>query len=90
MRIWKFPLLVTDLQSVALPAGAKLLSVQAQGDMPQLWALVDEMAAIEHRTFATYGTGDPIPSDPGAYVGTYQIRGGTLVLHVFETDDQMG
>jgi hypothetical protein len=89
MRIWKWPLIVADLQSVALPEGAKLLSLQAQGDMPQLWALVDERAAIEHRTFATYGTGNPIPSDPGAYVGTYQIRGGTLVFHVFETNDPM-
>mgnify|MGYP000632690592 CR=1 FL=1 len=55
MRIWKWTLNATDLQSVALPEGAKLLSVQAQGDMPQLWALVDEKAAIEHRTFVTYG-----------------------------------
>ena len=85
MRIWKWTLQVTDLQSLALPEGAKLLAVQAQGDMPQLWALVDEKALIEHRTFATYGTGNPTPDgDLGQYVGTYQTHGGALVFHVFE------
>ena len=85
MQIWKFPLNVTDLQSHPIPEGAQLLAVQTQDDMPQLWALVDEKAPIVHRNFATYGTGNPMPDgDPGVYVGTYQIRGGALVFHVFE------
>ena len=85
MRIWKWTLHIEDLQSREMPVGAKLLTVQVQDGMPQLWALVDEEAAIETRTFATYGTGNPMPDgDPGAYVGTYQISGGALVFHVFE------
>lgn len=87
MKIWKYPLQVIDLQSLLIPKGAKLLTVQTQGDMPQLWTLVDEKAQIVPRNFATYGTGNPIPdSDPGQYVGTYQIQGGVLVFHVFEKD----
>ena len=90
MRIWKWTLAVTDLQSLSIPEGARLLTVQAQGDMPQLWALVDEKAPIVHRNFATYGTGNPMPDgDPGQYVGTYQIRGGALVFHVFEPFNAM-
>lgn len=85
MQIWKWTLQVVDLQSLPIPDGAKLLTVQAQGDMPQLWALVDEKAPIVHRNVASYGTGHPMPDgDPGAYVGTYQIHGGALVFHVFE------
>lgn len=85
MRIWKFNLAVTDMQCIAIPQGAKLLSVQTQRDLPQLWALVDEKAPIEHRNFATYGTGNPMPDvDIGGYVGTYQIQGGAFVFHVFE------
>ena len=85
MRIWKWTLTVTDMQSLPIPEGAKLLAVQMQGDVPQLWALVDEKARIVHRKFATYGTGNPMPDgDPGQYVGTYQICGGALVFHVFE------
>jgi hypothetical protein len=85
MRIWKWTLEVTDRQQLPIPGGAKLLTVQVQHGMPQLWALVDEKAPIIHRTIATYGTGNPLPDgDPGQYVGTYQIRGGALVFHVFD------
>ena len=85
MRIWKWTLTVTDMQSLPIPEGAKLLAVQMQGDVPQLWALVDEKARIVHRKLATYGTGNSMPDgDPGQYVGTYQICGGALVFHVFE------
>ena len=85
MRIWKWTLEVTDRQQLLIPEGAKLLTVQIQHGMPQLWALVDENAPIIHRTIAIYGTGNPLPDgDPGQYVGTYQIRGGALVFHVFD------
>ncbi len=54
-------------------------------DLLQLWAMVDEKAGITLRTFATYGTGNPMPDgNPGEYVGTYQINRGALVFHVFE------
>lgn len=88
MRIWKWSLKVTDRQHLQLPAGAKVLTVQTQFGRPQLWALVDQRAEPEPRTFATYGTGNPMPDgDPGAYVGTYQIDDGALVFHVFEVKD---
>ncbi len=86
MRIWKWTLQVTDLQQVQMPRGAQVLSVQTQGGAPQLWALVDEKAPAEPRTFATYATGNPMPevADYGRFVGTYQMHGGALVFHVFE------
>ena len=85
MRVWKYELKVTDLQTLSMPKGAKVLTVQSQYNTPQLWALVDEKAPVSARTFATYGTGNPMPdNDPGEYVGTYQIVDGALVFHVFE------
>lgn len=85
MRIWKYTLKFADTQSVLMPEGAKPLSVQVQGEAPQLWALVDEKKPLAARTFATYGTGHPLPNDaPGSYVGTYQMHDGALVFHVFE------
>ncbi len=38
MRIFKWTLAVTDAQTLELPQGAGILTVQAQGDMPQLEA----------------------------------------------------
>ncbi len=35
MRIWKWKLEATDVQTIEVPAGAKLLDVQAQGGLPQ-------------------------------------------------------
>lgn len=85
MRIWKFPLEVTDSQRVGMPPGAKLLTVQMQGPTPCLWALVDE--TIPHRVtraIAIYGTGNSMPDEPGEYIATFQMAAGALVFHAFE------
>jgi hypothetical protein len=77
---------VTDLQQVQMPRGAQVLSVQMQGGAPQLWALVDDNAPTTPRTFATYGTGNPMPEVTygGRFVDTYQMHAGSSVFHVFE------
>jgi hypothetical protein len=86
MRIYKYPLQVTDVQILQLPKGARVLAVQCQHDAPQLWALVNEKQPPEPRVFVTYGTGNPIPDTAAQerYTCTYQMRGGALVFHVFE------
>jgi hypothetical protein len=84
MRIWKFPLAVTDRQTVLLPTGSKLLDVQMQGGACCLWALCDEDAPKHLRTIAIYGTGNPVPDEPGEYIATFQMHGGALVFHAFE------
>ena len=84
MRIWKWALNLSDVQSVSIPKGAKLLSVQMQGDAPQLWALCDERADKEQRHIAIYGTGNPMPDAPGEFISTFQTHDGALVFHAFE------
>lgn len=85
--IWKFPLEVTDSQSVKMPKASRILSVQTQGGQPCLWAWVDSEAPLETRTFHTFGTGHPMRKDARQileHVGTYQLNDGALVFHVFE------
>ena len=84
MKIWKWTLEVTDMQSLLMPKGARLLDVQMQGGVPRLWALVGEHTQNEQRHFAMYGTGHPVPEEPGDYVASFQIDDGALVFHVFE------
>lgn len=87
-RIFKYELDVTDTQQLKLPAGARVLCVQAQHGNPCIWAEIeDEETAHEEREFATRGTGHPITFSTDRYVGTYQLHGGCLVFHVFETTD---
>lgn len=84
MRIWKWDLEVTDWQAVLAPKDAKFLSIQMQGDSPKLWALCDEKADKESRYIAIYGTGNPIPEDPGEFINTFQMHGGEGAFHAFE------
>jgi hypothetical protein len=81
--IWKWTL--QPETTIAVPRGAEILTVQAQHNEPQIWMLVDPNAETEERTFQIHGTGHDIPDAPGKYIGTFQLRGGALVLHAFET-----
>lgn len=81
-RIWKF-----DSRGVAMPKGAKLLTVQMQGDAIMLWAELDEAAPIVVRNLIRYGTGWDVAKDPGTYVGTVQGSGG-FVWHLYDQGEQ--
>lgn len=85
MRIWKYRLNIIDEQQLFLPVDAKILTVQTQHGTCCLWTLVnEENTAKEFRKIAIYGTGNPLPDNPGEYIGTFQMHGGDLVFHVFE------
>jgi hypothetical protein len=85
--IWKFPLRITDVQTIALPMGAQILTAQAQGDELQLWAIVDPHELGERRTFRLETTGIPIAIGPARYIATFQLHGGLFVGHLFEVLD---
>lgn len=82
--IWKYPLEIRDLQTLMVPEGATILTVQAQHDIPVLWALVDPKAPKVRRDFEILGTGNPVEEGERNYIATIQTHGGQLVWHVFE------
>ena len=82
--IWKYTTPVVDLLEISMPTGARVMTVQLQRDHVAMWAIVDPEVERERRRFAFYGTGQPMPEDPGAYVGTVQEADGVLVWHFFE------
>ena len=81
--IWKFPVEITDYQTIEMPANAQILAVQMQGSTPQLWAIVHPEAQVEKRYFRVYGTGHRV-DQVGNFIGTFQMHGGSLVWHMFE------
>jgi hypothetical protein len=84
-KIFKYVLKTTDVQSVEMPKGAEILSIQTQNDDPCIWALVDPEQEMEYRIFRIFGTGhDVMGDDTLNYIGTYQQYGGSLVFHCFE------
>lgn len=84
--IWKYKLETTDEQQILMPVAAEILTVQIQDGEPHLWVMVDDSTIEkEKRYIEIFGTGNPIISNgPRKYIGTYQLRGGALVFHVFE------
>jgi hypothetical protein len=81
--VYKYPLLIADVQEARLPLGAQLLSVQMQNGHPCLWALVDTEAPKGYRKIIMTGTGTPA-ENVGRHISTFQMNGGALVWHVFE------
>ncbi len=88
--IFKYPLRMADTQSVEMPKGAEVLSVQSQGETLCLWALVNTKRPNEKRVFEVFGTGNPIHCDTGIerkFIATAQMPNLPLVWHVFERVD---
>lgn len=72
-RIFKYSLEILDRQEVELPAGAKILSVQAQNGLPQIWAMVDDsQVKTDMVHIRIIGTGYEIP-DADSH-GVYRNR----------------
>ena len=82
--IWKYKIFPEEKQQISIPEGAKILDVQMQRGVPCVWALVDPDAEHEIRTLVARGTGRPIITRPGEYIGTFQMAGGDLMLHLFD------
>ena len=85
MRIFKYPIEITDIQDLILPADSKILSFQFQNGMPCIWALVHTAAGTPdvRRRIHIYGTGHPIIQQ-GQFVGTVQQPNSPFVWHLFD------
>ena len=84
-QIWKYSLPVQDEFVIEMMVGAKILCVQSQQGVGQIWAVVTEHTGEEIRTFKTIGTGHDIEDAELAmmeYIGTYQS--GQYAWHIFE------
>lgn len=86
--IQKYPLKITDVQTLTIPGPFEPLTVQMQGDKPCLWVQVD-LAQESSRKLrvAIHGTGHWLRSDIDKYLGTFQLLEGALVFHAFTLKD---
>ena len=86
LKVYKYPLRPNDYIDIQLPKGGQILTIQTQGDMPYLWALVNPDNPRMKRRFRLAGTGHPINESMSElfYHGTFQLHGGALIFHLFE------
>jgi hypothetical protein len=86
-RIHKYPFAIDDDVIVNLPLNATIISIQLQGDIPCVWAIVNPLEQyVESRQFKVFGTGHPMPETilrTHEFRATLQLSNG-LVFHVFE------
>lgn len=87
--IWKYPLDITDSQTIEAPEGAEFLSVIEQNGIPTLYALVNpEGPKVEQYKVQIRGTGHPIEESllkAYVFLGTVQAGGEFInfVWHIF-------
>lgn len=88
--IHKFELFLIDRNTIKIPVGAQILTVQTQKDALQIWAIINTEAKKEDRVFEVSGTGiELLPlngSQRRVYLGTAQSK--AMVWHVFEIVNQ--
>jgi hypothetical protein len=82
--IWKTELALTDVQEVMLPIGSTILCAREQNERACIWYRCDPMQKTEPRKIVMVGTGHRELDEGDQYLGTAHLRGGSLVLHVFE------
>lgn len=91
--VYKYVIDLVDRQTLLLPAGAQILSVDSESPMLgadlkpvlSLWALVDPSASWwQHRIIRIVGTGHEITDSTLQHLATVLIAEGRLVYHVFE------
>lgn len=92
-EVWKFKVQMGEVHghdsTVAVPAGAEVMSVSHRWDEVFVWLLVDPMAPPVPRRFGYFATGVPVP-DGWKHVGTVHVlgeqwlSGSRYVWHVFE------
>ena len=85
--IWKYPLVVTSIQKVVMPAGAKALTVNDIAGEIFMWVEVKSKNQLCSRWVHIFGTGHPMDTyktgKPLEYVGTVLQHNGELVWHVY-------
>jgi hypothetical protein len=87
VRIWKFPLPIdTDRFTIDMPGYMKSLAVQLQEGSPCLWAAVIVNEPVAPVELCWVGTGHNLPDDVRDYIGTVQLPGTALVLHLWDTN----
>lgn len=92
--VWKFVIPMGGAALVAMPAGAQIISVQIQTELPigvrqpkpQLccWAIVDPDLPVMVRNLIVVGTGFDLPRNATAKSHIATVQDGVFVWHIFD------
>jgi hypothetical protein len=81
--VYKYPIHLTGLQVLTLPAPARILDIQIQDGYPQLWALVEPDQPMQNYEVITIGTGQTCYHDLRGSIFQKTLIDGSFVWHIF-------
>lgn len=82
-RIYKYPIKITDHQTIICPKGINIIHVGLDGDnQPCVWGEIDDQAEKEDFDIWVIGTGHPHSNVPKKHVGSF-IHQGYLIWHIY-------
>ncbi len=87
--IFRYPLAVTDVQTIEIPRLSKILTAQFKNDILCMWAEIDTDLPLEPVLIEIIGTGHNMPDTPPGierrYIATAQndVNGFGLVWHLY-------
>lgn len=83
--IYKYKLDLAPIQSLELPKGSEILTLNVVNEDPYVWVLINDInAEKEIINFQTIGTGhEANVNQESEYLGTYFLNNGSFVAHVF-------
>lgn len=82
--IWKFSIPLENKFELEMPGDPHCLHVEAKGNHPCLWAIVDPEEPLQKWPFILVATGEILPEDKHTvYLGTFQLAGAAFVFHLF-------
>lgn len=96
-QIWKYVISQPDAAStkgqlIDLPKNAEFLHSELQYNMITTWWVIDPDAAeageLQQHRFHLYGTGIPFDRRDQEYLATFQLYGGSLVVHLFDQREE--
>lgn len=79
--IYKYRLLLDHEQTIMLPEGFQLLSLEIQDGYPWIWCIVNSANDFKPVNIKTYPTGMPMKHESLQYIGTIHKDG--FVWHFF-------
>lgn len=83
--IHKYPLEITDHQTIQLPSDYRILTVDIQDGKPYLWAAVDLDSSVDEAEIVIHATGDTLTYENCSvlYISTFFLKEARLVFHAF-------
>lgn len=81
--IWKYDIKIEDSFTLSFPCTSEFLAVQEQRGEAVMWCEVDPDSPQVNRTMFVVGTGHKVPADAQNYLGTFQLRSGIFVFHLY-------